>query len=288
MQKFNFLRVVLLLLPIILLLNCGGDVKVSIEEREIRFEDINGQWTLIRIDTITSKQSLEVNKNDNSMMVEYETSEIKPVNGILKCVHLCPTSYPKKEIEFANDSVFEYVFPTHIRSSNELKIVDNKVDLKGINSIWYKAEWDTNLELKLEKDTLMIEYLEQTGLYLSEVYTRNSFDKDLVGLLRAYRHNLPIAHGKYALVHYEFKSVDYDSPFEHYHSFPHTVPETLEFSKADLLQILKDEYEFEMLTDGVLKPYDLSWSWGNRFWVSPKEWYEGPDTSAFMIYDKVE
>ncbi len=288
MQKSKNVFFISLLIVVSGLIGCEGSNKKPIEVRELTSEDIKGQWSLVRIDTIPAKQSLDVNKKDNSMMVEYETSEVKPVNGILKCVHLCPTSYPVKDIEFANDSVFEYVFPTHIRSFNKLKIVDNKVDLKGINSIWSKAEWDTNLELKLEKDTLMIEYLEQTGLYLSEVYIRNSFDQDLVDLLRAYRHNLPIAHGKYSLVHYEFRSIDYDSPFEHYHSFPHAVPETLEFSKADLLQILKDEYEFEMLTDGKLKPYDLSWSWGDRFWISPKNWYEGPDTSAFIIFDKVE
>jgi hypothetical protein len=297
MQKFLFVFLLVSLVTVVFFLSCDIDKEqAEVYEKEFSFLDIEGQWSLIQIDTIPSKQSLEVNKSDNSMIVEYETSEVKAVDGILKCVYLCPTKAPIKEIEFANDSVFEYVFPTHLRSSNQLEIKNNELIFKGINSIWSNAAWESSITINLNHDTLRVEYLEHTGLYLSEVYTRKQFDQDLVNVLRAYGHNLPCAHGKYALVHYEFHSVDYDSPFEHYHSFPHAIPETLEFTKAELFQILKDDYEFQMPTDGKLEFYNLSWGWGDSFWIEPKNWiygtdscwYNGPDTSSMILYEKIK
>ena len=226
------------ILAISIALNCASNEKEAVNVPQLSLKDVEGQWTLIKIDTIFSKQSLEVNEAYNNSWVEHDRSIIEPVDGKLKCVSFCPEMFYPKDIEFANDSVFEYVFPTHIRSFNQLSIENNQLVLKGINSIWYGMMWDTSLDVKLNQDTLRIEYLEETGLYLSEVYKRNSFDQELVNILRTYEHNLLLAEGKYALVHYQFHTVEYDSPFEHYHSFPHDVPETLNFSKEDLLQIL--------------------------------------------------
>ena len=259
------------------------------QEKVLSIEDINGQWTLVRIDTISAKQSIEVNEYYNSIGVEYEISLIEPVGGILKCVSLCPVDTPQKDIEFANDSVFEYVFPIRLRASQEIRVVNNQIEFtRGSTSTWSNKEWQTEIAVSLHLDTLRLSYLEETGLYLSEVYQRVDFDNELVDLLRAYSYNLPYAHGKYTLVKYVYEPVDYDSPFEYYHSFPHVVPDTLDLSEADLLKVLQNNDEIQMLTDGELKPYELSWGWGSGFWITPKDWYVGADTSGMILYHKVE
>ncbi|MEX1002951.1 MAG: hypothetical protein WDZ35_12610 [Crocinitomicaceae bacterium] len=271
------------------LIGCKAGGNEITEERQLSLEDIEGQWTLVKIDTISSKQSLEVNKKYNNTAVEYQISSIEPVDGILQCTSLCPNKVPELTIEFAGDSLFEYTFPTDLRASGKISLSNNIIiGFNRWSSIWTNIESNIHVSMNSSPDTLRIEYLESTGLYLSEIYERSEFDPQLVSFLRAYHHNLPYEHGKYGLVHYDFQPVDYDSPFEHFHSFPHTIPETLDLSEDDMLKILKNEYNIDILTDGELKPYNLS-SWGGgRLWLDPKDWYNGPDTSASILYDKIK
>ena len=56
------------------LFSCSTIKKETVEVREISKKDIEGQWSLVRIDTVPSKQSLKVNEVYNNTGVEYERS----------------------------------------------------------------------------------------------------------------------------------------------------------------------------------------------------------------------
>lgn len=274
-----------------------------IEEPILTFEDIHGQWSRVDIDTVWEKQDLVLNEYFNSIGYEFPTSEIIPVDGVLKCVSLCPQEVWKKEIEFTDDTLYEYDLPIRLITSRKITITNNiiKCDTSDMgwimtNNIWTNATDPITVSINEDHDTLRVEYLEETGLYLRELYSRDRFDSSLVYILKNFRENLPEASGTYSLVHYYFESVDYDSPFEHFHSFPYEIPETLELSKDDLLEVLKNNRTFELSTDGELKRYELSWGWDENITLMPENWlyhpdstwYVGPDTSMNIWYRRVE
>ena len=253
----------------------------------LSFEDVEGQWTLVDIDTIPEKQSLEVNEAYNNRAVEYITNSVELVDGVLKCVEYCPGIYPK-EIEFDNDSIFRYTLPTHIRSRSKVSVWNNMLSFKRNNSVWTQIESNISLSMSADRDTLRVGYLENTGLYLSEIYERTVFDEEVSQYLREYSENLPLASGTYELVYFDPFESEYEDLRDHHHTFPHTIPETLNFSEDSLTAIQENDYEVYLLTDGVPRPYGFSWSGGERFWVYPEGWYDGPDSSYLIIYDRID
>ncbi|CAG5082851.1 hypothetical protein [Parvicella tangerina] len=286
----NFKHITVLIAAISLF-SCASSNKNSDKEQVLTTEDVQGHWRLVRIDTIIEKQSLSQNENYNNYAVEYQRPDIQPVDGVLKCTNCLGDWTKTRTIDFSNDTVYDYVLPNRRRAFYVYTISgDTLKSTHGFpNRIWIESVGDVFIRMNVFSDTLQISYLEETGFYLTEVYARDSFDETIVNLIKNYGVNLPNAAGKYSLVHYDFQTVDYDSPFEHYHSFPHDVPETLNLSETDLLEVLKNESIMEILTDGELKPYILSWSGGERLWIHPDfEWYDGPDTSSFILYDKIQ
>lgn len=277
--------------------NSTGEPKVVYQ-----LEDLHGQWTMIDIDTIVEKQSIEV--CEKRPAVEWYRPEFEVIDGVVQCINCEDFEYlpymPTRTIEFSNDTIYEFEFPVRMRSNDQVKMVDNVLEFvyggKYWNGVWLESVGPISIDMSKTKDTLYISYLEETGLYLEEAYVNDQFDSTVVSLLKHYRHNLPEASGTYAIVHYHFESVDYDSPFEHYHSFPHDIPETLELSKDYLMEILKNDNHFELMTDGEMKGYDLSWGWGHDLWVKPDNWlyapdsgwYQGPDTSMHIWYTRIE
>jgi hypothetical protein len=240
-------------------------------------KDLKGQWSLIRIDTIIAKQSLEQYEKEPLVTTDYAKSDyIKPVNGILKCISGC--SVPKIDIEFSDDSIFSYRFPNFLLSKNTFNLDSS------------------NFELSLNKDTLYKSYLEETGLYLKEVYVRAHFDDTLSTFLKKYGVYLPAAKGTYRVVLEESFSIDYDSPYEYELRLPHKVPKTLIFTPNDLVEIAKNNFVYQMKTGNTLRPYELLWSDRYVFGINyiclyaKEDWYSEEDDyiSNLVLFRKVE
>lgn len=288
-------------LGLILMLNRCASESVEYKHEKVLLElnDIQGQWTLIDIDTIIEKQSIE--QNESRYWVEFERPEFELVDGVIQCINCdqFELSIPSRTIEFSADTIYEYVFPVRLRSDDHIKLVNNTIEFQYLgssNGVWLESVGDISVELSKDNSKLFISYLEETGLYLKETYQKDNFDDSLVYILKNFRENLPAAAGKYSLVHSYFESVDYDSPFEHYHSFPHVIPETLDLDKDVLMEVLKNDGIINLETDNVLRPYELSWGWGENITLQPENWlyhpdscwYQGPDTSMHIWYKKMK
>lgn len=295
-MKQNYFQIVLygciLVITVKLLVGCSASPSEPMSSDSMvkyQIEDLEGQWTLIDVDTVTKRQSLSQNEIYEKTVVEYDRPIIEVVEGVLKCTHWCTAFWPK-EIEFKGDSIFEYQLPIRLNNRQSIaSLVDNQLTLNGFQYIWYESVSAQEIKMSDIKDTLYVSYLEETGLFLREVYLKSHFEDTVIDLLKKYGENLPEASGVYQLVHYRYESVDYDSPFEHYHSFPYEIPETLKLSKQDLLEVLKHQHQLMLPTDGALKAYSLSCAWNvDLLWLEPEDWYSGLDTSRLILYEKVE
>lgn len=285
------LNIIFLLLGITGLLGCKDESEQeSPGEIILSIADIEGQWTLIRIDTIVDKQSIALNEAYNSYAVEQYRPRIELVDGVIKCLDCDGYEFTPASLEFCGDTLYNYAFPRILKSKYSVNLSDNVLEFNTEygNRIWFSSTGP--IEVSKKSDTLYISHMEESGLYLRGVYAADQFDDSLVSILKKYGENLGEAAGSYSLSRYFVVSGEDGSYFEHFHSFPYDIPENLDFSSDSLLEIMKNSYEVQILTNGQFKSYKLSWnSWSeNEIWLTAEDWFIGADTSNSVLYERVE
>lgn len=286
----NFINILFFYSIVISLLGCSSQGKDPIETEELSFAEIEGQWTLIRVDTIVEKQSIELNEAYNSYAVEQYRPWVELRDGVIKCLDCTGDGFTTISLEFSEDTLYNYTFPKRLESKYSVDLSDNILQFNNEYGygIWFSSAGP--IEVSKKQDTLYISHLEESGLYVKEVYASDQFDDSLVNMLKKYGENLGEAAGSYSLSRYFVSSGEDGSYFEHFHSFPYDIPENLVFSSDSLLEIMKNNYEIQILTNGQFKSYKLSWnSWSeNEIWLTAEDWFNGVDTSNSILYEKLE
>lgn len=287
----GYVNIVFAFFVVGVLLGCGIQEEEKIENiQPLSIGDLQGQWTLVRVDTLVEKQSIELNEAYNGYGVEQYRPWVELVDGVIKCLDCDGYGLTPTYLEFCEDTLYNYRFPKRLESKHSIDLSDNVLEFKTEYGygIWFLSAGP--IEVSKKQDTLYIAHLEESGLYVKEVYVSDQFDDSLVRILKNYGENLGEAAGSYSLSEYFVSSGEDGSYFEHFHSFPHDIPENLDFSRDTLLEIMKNSYKVQILTDGQFKPYKLSWnSWSeNEIWLTAGDWFIGADTSNQVLYEKLK
>jgi hypothetical protein len=245
-------------------LNSVGDQKKSTTTKP------EGHWTLVNIDIIEEKQSVE--KYNETVNPDVPQEQSAPVYIDAKGVITphSPSNYLSREMKdlvFNGDSIFGMNYPLQMGAVSFYTIESDLLEIKNDNSQKF-------IVLSANKDTLRISYLDHFGLFLVETYQRTTFDDNILNILKLYKINLPELAGIWTLIKED--SDEYGQEYKL--DFPYKISDKLVLTKEELKSTLYVDRSCQMLTDGKKRKYFISYNDDELIltpddkWYSPNEW----------------
>ena len=262
---------------ILIFLTACGTIKTK-HTQEVEAETKNnyavsvleGHWTLVSIEIIEEKQSIEryhevVNPN---IAKEWSPPVYIDNEGILR-PH-SPSAYlarTMKDLVFNGDSIFRMNYPLQMETMDLFTIESERLIVKNDNP--------KSVVVSADKDSLYVSYLDQFGLYLKETYKRVVFDDSVLTILKVDTINIPELAGSWELIRED--GDEYGT--EYFLDFPYEVPDTLVLTKEELISTFYTDRSVQMLTDGKKQKYFLKYYQDELLlipdkWFDPTEWHE--------------
>lgn len=180
-------------------------------------------------------------------------------------------SYVKHDLVFENDSMYMVNYPIQAYTPIHYFLDTGYLHVGPKEDIYaYPAE--------LVNDTLFfyIPLSSEPG-YFKETYVRTNFDDSILNVMKKYGINYPELVGTWMLV----REDDYDYGTYYELKFPHIIPDSIEFSREQMIAALEQENIYMMSTDGVKRDYSFLYRAPNIYFT-PGKWYKEGDPP--MIY----
>jgi hypothetical protein len=180
-------------------------------------------------------------------------------------------SYTKHDLVFENDSMYMVDFPIQLFTPAHYFLDTGYMHVGPEDDIYaYPAE--------LVNDTLLFyRPLRSKPGYFKETYVRTNFNDSIFNVMKKYGINYPELVGTWMLV----REDDYDYGTHYELKFPHTIPDSIEFSREQMIAALEGENIYMMRTDGIKRDYYFLYR-KSQIYFKPGEWYKEDDDP--MIY----
>jgi len=212
-----------------------------------------GDWKLVETKIVDEVEFLNLPKRE--MHNEIRVAEDSPWD-----------SYKKFDLVFDKDSMYRLQYP-----------IQNYASARFFIDSTY-LHYSTNEEsgkcpARLLNDTLFLyRSLPYDEGYFKEAFVRTSFNDSVLQVMKTYGINYPELAGTWKLVREE--DFDYGTHYEL--NFPFTLPDSIEFSRKQMIAALEGEKTFLMRTNGKLQSYTF-WYYNSCLYVKPGDWYDGDD-----------
>lgn len=108
--------------------------------------------------------------------------------------------------------------------------------------------------------------------YFKEKYLRTHFNDSVLSVMKKYGINYPELAGVWHLVREE--DFDYGTHYELI--FPHSIPDSIIFSREQMISALEGKNVYWMMTDGIKRDYTF-WYNESHIYFKPGNWYKGDD-----------
>lgn len=221
--------------------------------------DVKGHWKLFDTEIVEKVPflNLMVSEPDQMNMV----SEESPWDF-----------YTEFDLVFEEDSMYMVNYPIQAFTAVQYFLDSGYLHLgPKDNIIAYPAE--------LINDTLIFyRPLKSQSVYFKERYLRTNFNDSILNVMKNYGINYPALAGTWILV--REKDFDYGTHYEL--KFPHSIPDSVEFSKEQMISALVDEKIYRMITDGVKRDYFFFYR-NPYIYFKPGKWYKGEDPLIHFI-----
>lgn len=226
-------------------------------------KDLEGSWTLIKIETLPEKQSLErfKSREENLVMTEALSPVFQNQHGVLVPSADDFYSISNKDLYVHKDSIFWLDYPRQLKQRSGYVWENNQLKLDQQKDLY-------EIHLSAKSDTLVMGHLNAYGLYIKETYLKVNLDEKVISVLRKYTTNLPLYAGQWQV--FREGNINNDGT-EYTLNFPYKIPDVVNITSRELSDILFKGKTYGMLTNGQKKPYNLSYI-GGQLILSPANW----------------
>ncbi|PKP02335.1 MAG: hypothetical protein CVU11_12155 [Bacteroidetes bacterium HGW-Bacteroidetes-6] len=224
--------------------------------------DLKGHWKLYDTEIVDKVPFLNLQApNPNPMNMVFEDSPWD--------------SYTEFDLVFEADSMYMVNYPIQAFTT-----VHYFLD-SGYLHVGPKGKTDA-YPVELVNDTLVLyRPLRSEPGYFKEKYLRTSFNDSILNVMEKYGVNYPELAGTWMLVREE----DYDYGTHYELRFPHSIPDSIEFSREQMLAALGNQKIYMLSTDGIKRDY-FFWYHKSRIYFKPGKWYKEGDDPVIHFYRK--
>jgi hypothetical protein len=279
MKSTLFALVIFIIISCILIM--GGSSgnrnnQAGIHHPNYTTHNLEGNWTLIKVEVIEEKQSIPRFKQDGGnpeIMTEWSPPVILNNKGILSPTSHDFYSISNKDLHIHGDSICWLNYPFELKQKNAFTI---EADLLKIqNNPDYRQ-----IVLSEDKNTFSMSFLGDYGLYIKETYQRVRFNDSILNILKQHKINLPLLAGTWEV----FREGNMnDDGTEYQLNFPYKIPDMLHITKDELTGILLEGKTYQMITDGKKRNYTLTYN-NAQLILSPAGWLPGHYKGDTQIY----
>lgn len=178
--------------------------------------------------------------------------------------------YTGFDLVFENDSMYKMHYPIEALASVRFFLDTGYLHIStGKKLTAYPAQ--------LVNDTLLLYTpVSSDPGYFKETFVRTHFNDSILDVMKTYGVNYPELAGTWMLV----REKDYDYGTHYELEFPHKLPDSMVFSRKQMINALKQSKTVLIRTDGVKREYTF-WYQDAYIYVKPGNWYTGED---YMIH----
>lgn len=175
-------------------------------------------------------------------------------------------SYTKHDLVFENDSLYMVDYPIQVFTPTLYFLDTGYMHVGTKENIYsYPAE--------LVNDTLLFyRPLRSEAGYFKESFVRTNFNDSILKAIKKHGINYPELAGTWILVREE----DYDHGTHFELKFPYNIPDSIEFSREQMIDALDGEKIYRMPTDGIRREYSF-WYSKAQIYFKPGKWYKDDD-----------
>lgn len=182
--------------------------------------------------------------------------------------------YKKYDLVFENDSIYKVNYPIQAQPPVHYFLDTGYLHLRLNDEIKVHP-------VELVHDTLIL-YTPTRGYgFFKETYVQTNFNDSILNVMKEYGINYPELVGTWMLVREE----DYDYGTHYELRFPHSIPDSIEFTREKMIDALEHEKIFIMSTDGIKRDYSF-WYSESCIYFKPGKWYKEGDDPWIHFYKK--
>jgi hypothetical protein len=224
--------------------------------------NLNGHWKLIDTKIV-----------DEVPFLNLHAPEQDPMKRV--CEDSPWDSYTAFDLVFEDDSMYEVNYPIQAFAPVHYFLDSGYLHFDPKDDIYaYPTE--------LVNDTLVFyRPLRSDPGYFKEKYLRTNFNDSILNVLKKYGINYPALAGIWLLV----REDDYDYGTHYELKFPHSIPDSIEFSREQMISALEGEKIYKMITDGVKQDYFFFYR-NSHIYFKPGKWYKEEDDPTIYFYKK--
>jgi hypothetical protein len=133
--------------------------------------------------------------------------------------------------------------------------------------------------IEFYNDTLIL-YVPKPGYgFFKETYLQTNFNDSTLNVMKKYGVNYPELAGNWMLVREE--DFDYGTHYEL--EFPYSIPDSIEFTREQMISALEGDRIFKMLTNGTKREYTFFYR-APYIYIEPGSWYKEEDSPLIYFY----
>lgn len=243
-----------------IILLCLCCVPVNAQKNDLKWTkpDLKGHWKLIDTKIVDEVPFLNLRapEPDPKKMVFEESPW---------------DSYTRHDLVFENDSMYAVNYPIQAFTPVPCFLDSGYLHVGPKDEIYAYP-------LELVNDTLVFyRPLRSEPGYFKEKYLRTNFNDSILNVMKMYGINYPELAGTWLLV----REDDYDYGTHYELKFPYSIPDSIEFSKEQMISALVEEKIYMMMTDGVKRDYSFFYRKPNIY-LKPGKWYKGEDPIIYF------
>ncbi len=246
MTMINYLFITLL---------CFNYIVINAQKNDLKWTkpDLSGHWKLIDTKIV-----------DEVPFLNLQASEVNPTKMVSEDSPW--DHYTEYDLVFEKDFMYKVHYPLQAFESVRFFLDTGYLHTAIMNNF-------NAYPVLLVNDTLQFYSLVSTQPgYFKETYIRTNFNDSVLEVMKKNGVNYPELAGTWMLVREE--DFDYGTHYEL--KFAHSIPDSIEFTREEMIDELEHKKIFMMNTDGIKRDYSF-WYYKSCIYFKPGEWYKGED-----------
>ena len=258
------------------LIQCGSSFTTK-DEADLQNQDapnrinytkseLEGDWTLIHVETIKEKQSIARFKAEGGDVVQEWTPPVHLNNDSILVPYFDDFySISNRDLHIRGDSIYWLDYPLQLEQRRFYTIESDQL----------KLENDPNVrQVVLSPDRDTISFMGDYGLYIKETYEKVTFDDSILNILKLYHTNFPLLTGTWEIV--REAGDEYGDQYTLY--FPYTIPDSVVITEKELISTLYADRSCRMMTNGKKEKYFMGYYdreillTPDSNWCNPDDW----------------
>lgn len=243
---------------------CLSCIHVDAQKKDLKWTkpNLKGHWKLIDTKIV-----------DEVLFLDFHTPASDPMKMVSEDTPW--DHYTQYDLVFENDSMFQVHYPIQAFESFRFFVDTGYLHVTNTGSFnTYPAE--------LINDTLRLyKPLSSEPGFFKETYVRTSFNDSILNVMKKYGINYLELAGTWMLIREE----DYDYGTHYELRFPHAIPDSIGFSREQMIAALEHPKIYMLSTDGIKRDYSF-WYDKSRIYFKPGKWYKGKIDPMIHFYQK--